>query len=101
MLQEVHTSMKADFQTVITDIRNEMLEVGTRVVTLEEKEDELCLANYEMMEKICRMEADQKHLMEKIADLEDRSRHNNICVRGCLRQYQMRSCRITCNSSFE
>ncbi|CAH2221460.1 Hypothetical predicted protein [Pelobates cultripes] len=72
MLQELRTSMKADFQTEVTDIRKEMLEVGACVNALEVKADELCLANDAMMEKICRMEV----------DLEDRSRCNNIHVRG-------------------
>ncbi|CAH2300662.1 Hypothetical predicted protein [Pelobates cultripes] len=82
MLQDLRTSMKTDFQAAVSDMRKDTHEVGTRVNALEEKTDELCHMNDTIVEKIQRMEADNKRLMENLADLEDRSRHNNICVRG-------------------
>ncbi|CAH2313178.1 Hypothetical predicted protein [Pelobates cultripes] len=82
MLQELRTSMKTDFQAAFSDLRKDILEVGTRVNALEEKTNELCHVNDSIVEKIQKMEADSKRLMEKLADLEDRSRRNNIRVRG-------------------
>ncbi|CAH2274462.1 multiple epidermal growth factor-like domains 11 isoform X2 [Pelobates cultripes] len=82
MLQDLRTSMKTDFQAAVSEMRKDIHEVGTRVNALEEKTDELCHMNDTMVEKIQRMDADNKRLMEKLADLEDRSRRNNIRVRG-------------------
>ncbi|CAH2321296.1 Hypothetical predicted protein [Pelobates cultripes] len=80
MLQELCTSMKADFQMAVSDIRKDMLEVGTHVNALEKKTDNLFLANDAIAEKIQKMEADNKRLLEKVADLEDCSCRNNIRV---------------------
>ncbi|CAH2282207.1 Hypothetical predicted protein [Pelobates cultripes] len=82
MLQDLRTSMKTDFQAAVSDMRKDIHAVGTRVNALEEKTDELCHMNDTIVEKIQRVEADNKHLMEKLADLEDHSRRNNIRVRG-------------------
>ncbi|CAH2246996.1 Hypothetical predicted protein [Pelobates cultripes] len=82
MLQDLRTSMKTDFQAAVSDMRKDIHEVGTRVNALEEKTDELCHMNDTIVEKIQRMDADNKRLMEKLADLEDRSRRNNIRVCG-------------------
>ncbi|CAH2314826.1 Hypothetical predicted protein [Pelobates cultripes] len=46
--------------------------------------DELGLANNELVDKIQKMEASNRQFQEKLADLEDRSRHNNIRMRGVL-----------------
>ncbi|CAH2246018.1 Hypothetical predicted protein, partial [Pelobates cultripes] len=78
MLQDLRTSMKTEFQGAVSDMRKDIHEVGTRVNALEEKTDELCHMNDTIVEKIQRMKADNKRLMEKLADLEDRSCRNNI-----------------------
>ncbi|CAH2322196.1 Hypothetical predicted protein [Pelobates cultripes] len=67
--------MRADFQSAVDDIRKEVHDIGTRMGTLEERTDELCLANNEIVDKNHKMEADKQHLVEKMAYLEDR---NNI-----------------------
>ncbi|CAH2275917.1 Hypothetical predicted protein [Pelobates cultripes] len=51
MLHELRTSMRTDFQTAVSDMRKDLLKVGTRVNVLEEKTDELCQANYAIVEK--------------------------------------------------
>ncbi|CAH2294137.1 Hypothetical predicted protein [Pelobates cultripes] len=76
------SSMRTDFQTAVSDMRKDLLEVGTRVNALEEKTDELYQANDAIVEKLQKFEKDNRRLMEKMADLEDRSRRNNIHVPG-------------------
>ncbi|CAH2223283.1 Hypothetical predicted protein [Pelobates cultripes] len=82
MLHELRTSMRTDFQAAVSDLRKDLLEVGTRVNVLEEKTDELCQANDAIVSKLQQLEKDNRRLTEKMADLEDRSRRNNIRVRG-------------------
>ncbi|CAH2250563.1 Hypothetical predicted protein [Pelobates cultripes] len=82
MLQKLRSSMKEDLQLAVDDIRREVHEVGTRLNALEEKTDDLCQANDGILDKIRQMESEQARLTAKLADLEDRSRRNNIRVRG-------------------
>ncbi|CAH2306851.1 Hypothetical predicted protein [Pelobates cultripes] len=79
MLQELRSTMRADFQSAVDDIRKEVQDIGTRMSAQEECTDELCLANNEIVDKIQKMKVDKKRLMEK---LEDSSRRNIIRVRG-------------------
>ncbi|CAH2225468.1 Hypothetical predicted protein [Pelobates cultripes] len=73
--------MKADFKSAVDDIHKEVQEIGMHMGALEERADEFCLANNEIVDKIHKLETDHKGLVEKMADLEFRSRRNNICVR--------------------
>ncbi|CAH2225898.1 Hypothetical predicted protein [Pelobates cultripes] len=82
MLQELRSSMKEDLQLAVNDIRREVHEVGSRLNALEEKTDDLCLANDGILERVHKLEEEQMHLTVKLADLEDRSCRNNIRVRG-------------------
>ncbi|CAH2223025.1 Hypothetical predicted protein [Pelobates cultripes] len=79
MLSTLRTSLQLDFRKISEEIRKEL---GTRTSTLEEKMDELCENNNKMREKLNKMEADYQQLQEKMADIEDRSRCNNIRVRN-------------------
>ncbi|CAH2324657.1 Hypothetical predicted protein [Pelobates cultripes] len=58
-----------------------MHDIDARMGALEELTDELCLANSEVVDKIYKMEAYHKCLVEKLSDLEYRSRRNNIWIR--------------------
>ncbi|CAH2272695.1 Hypothetical predicted protein [Pelobates cultripes] len=78
MLHELRSSMKPDFQSPVADIRREVHEEGTCMSVLEEKKDDLCLTNNGILVKVRKLKGEQKCLTDKLADLEDRSRRNNI-----------------------
>ncbi|CAH2283431.1 Hypothetical predicted protein, partial [Pelobates cultripes] len=82
MLSTLRTSLQLDFRKISEEIRKEVHELGTRTSALEEKMDEICENNNKMREKFIKMEEDFQKLQGKMADIEDRSRRNNIRVRG-------------------
>ncbi|CAH2284076.1 Hypothetical predicted protein [Pelobates cultripes] len=65
VLQGLRSSMRADFQTAVEDIRKEVHDIGVRMGALEECTDKLCLANNKVVDKIHKMEVDHKRLVDK------------------------------------
>uniref|UniRef100_A0A8C5MW90 Uncharacterized protein n=1 Tax=Leptobrachium leishanense TaxID=445787 RepID=A0A8C5MW90_9ANUR len=77
LLQDLRTTIQADFRTSTADIHRDL---GDRVEQVETKTDKLCLA-HELIDAHTSLKQSHEKLL-KVADIEDRSRCNNIRIRG-------------------
>ncbi|CAH2315893.1 Hypothetical predicted protein [Pelobates cultripes] len=80
--QELRATIKADFHRIDGDLRKEIASVGERTSHLENKTEELCTAHNEVVDKLQKLAEENYTLKLKLADLEDRSRRQNIRFRG-------------------
>ncbi|CAH2301459.1 Hypothetical predicted protein, partial [Pelobates cultripes] len=82
MLQELRATITADFQRIDEDLRKEITNIGDRTSHLENKSEELCAAHNEVVDKLKKLSEEKDMLKMKLADLEDRSRRQNVRFRG-------------------
>ncbi|CAH2277000.1 Hypothetical predicted protein [Pelobates cultripes] len=65
-----------------SELRKEISTLGDRTSHLENKSDELCAAHNDVVDKLQKLSEDNNTLQLKLADLEDRSRRQNVRFRG-------------------
>ncbi|CAH2252641.1 Hypothetical predicted protein [Pelobates cultripes] len=82
MLQGLRATITADFHRITGDLRKEISNIGDRTNHLENKTDELCIAHNEVVDKVQKLSEENSLLRDKLADMEDRSRRQNIRFRG-------------------
>ncbi|CAH2315837.1 Hypothetical predicted protein, partial [Pelobates cultripes] len=82
MLDAQSNKLLAHFQTSISDLKKEIQAIGDRTEHLENKLETHAAAHITMLTKIKQLEAHISSHDNKLADLEDRSRRNNLRLRG-------------------
>ncbi|CAH2219770.1 Hypothetical predicted protein, partial [Pelobates cultripes] len=82
MLQDLRSTIRKDFLQIDRELRKEISTLGERTNHLENKTDELCAAHNEVVDKLQKLSEDNTTLQLKLADLEDRSRRQNVRFRG-------------------
>ncbi|CAH2319718.1 Hypothetical predicted protein [Pelobates cultripes] len=82
MLQDLRSTIRKDFLQIDSELRKEITTLGERTSHLENKSDELCVAHNEVVDKLQKLSEDNNMLQLKLADLEDRSRRQNVRFRG-------------------
>ncbi|CAH2276946.1 Hypothetical predicted protein, partial [Pelobates cultripes] len=82
MLQDLGTLITADFHRIDSDLRREISNLGDRTSHLENRTEELCVAHNEVVDEIQKISEENAALKLKLADIEDRSRRQNIRFRG-------------------
>uniref|UniRef100_A0A8C5M2A8 Uncharacterized protein n=1 Tax=Leptobrachium leishanense TaxID=445787 RepID=A0A8C5M2A8_9ANUR len=82
LLQDLRTTIQEDFRAITANLHQEIRDLGERADALETKTDELCLAHNDLVDAYKELKSTHESLLLKVTDLEDRSRRNNIRVRG-------------------
>lgn len=82
MLLSLRSSLQADMVRGITECQREVQAIGHRVHQVENKMEEYTSAYNVMVEAHAAQGEDIAWLKDKMADLEDRSRRNNLKLRG-------------------
>lgn len=82
MLITLRRSLHRDMMNSITELRNNVSSIGDRVSHIKDKMGEFTVAHNELVDTHNDTEGDMQSMKDKIADLEDRSRRNNIKLRG-------------------
>lgn len=82
MLITLRGSLHRDMMTCIAELRKDVSSIGDRVNHIEDKIGEFIVAHNELVDAHTDTEGDMQAMKDKIADLEDRSRRNNIKLRG-------------------
>ncbi|CAH2219788.1 Hypothetical predicted protein [Pelobates cultripes] len=82
MLQELRTTITADFHPIDGDLRREISSLDDRTSHLENRTEELCIAHNEVVDKIKKLSEEYETLKLKVADMEDRSRRQNVRFRS-------------------
>lgn len=82
MLLTLHNSLHADIITLTRQFTREVHSLGDRVHTLEESIGEMTTTINDLVEALDENIEEHAWLIAKIADLEDRSRKNNLELRG-------------------
>ncbi|CAH2250625.1 Hypothetical predicted protein, partial [Pelobates cultripes] len=82
MLDAQSHKLMAHFQTSISDLKKEIQAIGDRTEHLENKVETHAAADNTMLTKIQQLEAHISSHDNKLADLEDRFRRNNLRLRG-------------------
>ncbi|CAH2224099.1 Hypothetical predicted protein [Pelobates cultripes] len=78
------TTMKKQVQGLAVELRKDIAEIGQCTTHVEQRLNECADAHNGLTEKVQEYEITMHSLKTKIADLEDRSRRNNIRIRGIL-----------------
>ncbi|XP_029461005.1 E3 ubiquitin-protein ligase MARCH4 [Rhinatrema bivittatum] len=73
---------KQDLLQSIIEVREELAAVGHRVDDLDVRVEQHEMGLNKMADETTQIQADMKSLFEKVEDLENRSRHNNIRIKG-------------------
>ncbi|CAH2306588.1 Hypothetical predicted protein [Pelobates cultripes] len=81
MLQELRTTITANFHRIDGDIRKEISNIGDRTSHLENRTEELCAAHNEVVDKVQKLQENDS-LKLKLPDMEDRSRRKNVRFQG-------------------
>uniref|UniRef100_A0A8C5QC41 Uncharacterized protein n=1 Tax=Leptobrachium leishanense TaxID=445787 RepID=A0A8C5QC41_9ANUR len=82
MFHDLRSTIQDDFRTITASLHQEIRDIGERTVLLEHKSDNLCLAHNELVDAYKDLKRSHDALLLKVTDLEDRSRRNNIRIRG-------------------
>uniref|UniRef100_A0A8C5M9B1 Uncharacterized protein n=1 Tax=Leptobrachium leishanense TaxID=445787 RepID=A0A8C5M9B1_9ANUR len=82
MLQGLRTTLQADFKEALQELRHDVQDLGERTDNLETKSDDICLAHNDLVDRHQNLQIAHDALATKVADLEDRSRRNNMRIRG-------------------
>ncbi|CAH2319226.1 Hypothetical predicted protein [Pelobates cultripes] len=82
MLQELCTTITADFHHIDGDLRREISSLGDRTSHLENRTEELCIVHNKVVDKIQKLSEKNETLKLKVADRDDRSRRQNVRFRG-------------------
>ncbi|CAH2319347.1 Hypothetical predicted protein [Pelobates cultripes] len=78
MLQKLQATITVDFHCIDGDIRKEISNLGERTSHLENRTEELCAVHNECRIWLRKIDS----LKLKLADMEDRSRRQNVRFRG-------------------
>lgn len=82
MLSEMKHTLQSDIKQLSTDLSKEIRDLGDRTAQLEEKMGEFTEAHNDLADSYNTTQKELDRLTEKVTDLEDRSRRNNIRLRG-------------------
>lgn len=82
MLHEVKCALQKDIKQMSEDLRKDIHEIGERTAHLEEQMSEFVEAHNDLADSHTKVQAEADRLADKVADLEDRSRRNNLRFRG-------------------
>ncbi|CAH2301444.1 Hypothetical predicted protein [Pelobates cultripes] len=82
MLQALKTSLRSDLRQLTNELRKDIADIGGRTSHLKTKTEEICAAHNDVVDKLQRLEEEQTTLKHKLADIEDRSRRNNLRFSG-------------------
>ncbi|XP_056398475.1 uncharacterized protein LOC130357419 [Hyla sarda] len=78
LLAELHTSIQGDIKAAVSNIQHEISSLGHRTSHIENKMAELTSSHNEVVDLANGLEDEVAALQLKIADMEDRSRRNNL-----------------------
>ncbi|OCU00212.1 hypothetical protein XELAEV_18005990mg [Xenopus laevis] len=81
MLTELRTTLKGDLKQLSKDLRREIQDIGERPAHIEEKMGEFVEAHNDLAESCTKVQTEADALRDKVNDLEDRSRRNNLPYR--------------------
>lgn len=82
MLVTLRGSLHRDMMQCISQIKSDVTSIGDRVSHVEDKMGDYAVAHNELVDAHDEAEGEMQAMREKIADLEDRSRRNNVKLRG-------------------
>lgn len=82
MLLSLRTTLANDMHACVKEFRDDLKQVNTRVSHIETKMGEFATTFNELVDSHNAKEEDMEWMRAKIADLEDRSRRNNLKIRG-------------------
>ena len=82
MLISVRSTLQSDMATYMHRLTGDVQEVGNRVNHIESKMEEYATTINELVDANEDREADNEWIKAKLADMEDRSRRNNLKIRG-------------------
>uniref|UniRef100_A0A8C5Q945 Uncharacterized protein n=1 Tax=Leptobrachium leishanense TaxID=445787 RepID=A0A8C5Q945_9ANUR len=82
MLQELRSTIQTDIKEALQELRRDVQDLGERTDSLESKADDLCLAHNDLVDRHIALQAAHDTMASKLADMEDRSRRNNVRIRG-------------------
>uniref|UniRef100_A0A8C5PN13 Uncharacterized protein n=1 Tax=Leptobrachium leishanense TaxID=445787 RepID=A0A8C5PN13_9ANUR len=82
MLQELRATIQTDLKEALQELRRDVQDLGERTDSLEAKTDDLCLAHNDLVDRHIALQSAHDAMATKLADLEDRSRRNNVRIRG-------------------
>ena len=82
MLVTLRGSLHRDMMLCISQIKSDVTSIGERVSHIEDKMGDFAVAHNELVDAHDDAEGELQAMREKIADLEDRSRRNNLKLRG-------------------
>uniref|UniRef100_A0A803JZM3 L1 transposable element RRM domain-containing protein n=1 Tax=Xenopus tropicalis TaxID=8364 RepID=A0A803JZM3_XENTR len=80
MIIDLKSTLQADIKQLANDIRKEIQ--GDRTAHMETKMAEYAAAHNDLADSHTQLESEMDKLKDKVADLEDRSRRNNLKLRG-------------------
>uniref|UniRef100_A0A8C5QIC2 Transposase element L1Md-A101/L1Md-A102/L1Md-A2 n=1 Tax=Leptobrachium leishanense TaxID=445787 RepID=A0A8C5QIC2_9ANUR len=82
LFKDFSETLTTRLDTVAADIRKDIQDIGERTSHLEGKMSEMATAHNDMAGVVETLEAKLQQCLNKVADLEDRSRRNNLKIRG-------------------
>ncbi|CAH2275951.1 Hypothetical predicted protein [Pelobates cultripes] len=78
----IQRNMATQIQTLTADLRKEIIEVGQRTAQIEKRMDDFAEAPNGLADKLQELDTVLHDHAVKMADMEDRSRRNNLRIRG-------------------
>ncbi|CAH2252636.1 Hypothetical predicted protein [Pelobates cultripes] len=79
---KLQASITAQIHTLTTDLRKELLEIGSRTAHVEKSLHDFAVAHNSLADRLQELETSLEAQKCKVADLDDRSRRNNLRFRG-------------------
>ncbi|CAH2321913.1 Hypothetical predicted protein [Pelobates cultripes] len=81
-LDKLSQALISTWQTSVEGLKKDIKELGSCTAQVEAKMEEIVEAHNSAADKIKQMEIQLTYYEQKIMDLEDRSRHSNLRIRG-------------------
>lgn len=100
MLLSLRSSLQSDLMKCMHKFNNNLQAVETRVEHIEQKMGEYATTINELVDSHEEREGDTEWIKEKIADIEDRNRRNNLKIRGIPETVQQADLRTYVSSLF-
>lgn len=82
MLMSLQTSLMTDLTSMFTKISTDMHYMGNRISTIEQGMTDCSTTVNDIIDAVDDIKGEQEWVRAKLADLEDRSRRNNVKLRG-------------------
>lgn len=82
MLTSLQCSIHADIFSIVKHFKSELTDLGDRVTNIESEIGEITTSFNDMVDANGNREEDIEWMKANLADLEDRSRRNNVKIRG-------------------